>query len=532
MRRYHYRAMEELARELHAGTKGTLISRIDTAEELIGWVQPTQSYSLDRVTAQLAGSRPAARGTILSGSALRSDLQALILDLCDSFDYQASGVSEKVYTPEALAESFSVSTKTIQRWRRQGLVARRMVLTDRKRRTVYLQRTVDAFEAKRTEQVERSRRFSQMTPAQQADIIRRARRMARRCDCSLHEITRRIARKTHRAVETVRYTIRRHDETHPDQAILPPAKSSSSNAKASAAKRRRRRNGPRRPHAVLTASIDYVHNEHFEHPDADEQILVAMPQATGSSRLPRAPKDLPAYLASLYEVPLLEPPQERHLFRKFNYLKYKAYAVRRLIDTERPNSGQLTQVERLLREAAKVKNQIVRANLRLVVSIARRYLPRAQQSLFELISDGNLTLMHAAERFDYARGYKFSTYASWSIIRNLSRTVRRENRYRGRFQTGPKEWLDAGAKPKTTPPRAVTLYEVRDSLRDALAQISPRERTVVLGHFGLEPGGRRTTLGQLGRRLGLSKERVRQIETQAMAKLRERLTPDIEMLLA
>ena len=128
----------------------------------------------------------------------------------------------------------------------------------------------------------------------------------------------------------------------------------------------------------------------------------AAPTARPRART-KAPKGLPPYLASLYEVPLLDREQEAHLFRKMNYLKYQANRLRDAIDPARARTADLDEIERLQEEALAVKNQIIRANLRLVVSIAKRHVGPSN-NFFELVSDGNMCLIRAVEKFDYARG--------------------------------------------------------------------------------------------------------------------------------
>ena len=116
-------------------------------------------------------------------------------------------------------------------------------------------------------------------------------------------------------------------------------------------------------------------------------------------------------------------------------------------------------VERLLVQADAVKNQITRANLRLVVSIAKKHLA-GPQTLFELISNGNVSLMRAIEKFDCARGFKFSTYASWAIMKNFARSVPRERYLLDRFVTGVDEVAELAASARTYDPRATTLAEL------------------------------------------------------------------------
>ena len=98
----------------------------------------------------------------------------------------------------------------------------------------------------------------------------------------------------------------------------------------------------------------------------------------------------------------------------------------------------MDQIEKQYDEAVATKNQIIRANMRLVVSIAKRHVGPAE-NFFELVSDGNMSLMRAVEKFDFARGNKFSTYASWAIMKNFARTIPDEHRHRDRYRTSHAE---------------------------------------------------------------------------------------------
>jgi len=133
--------------------------------------------------------------------------------------------------------------------------------------------------------------------------------------------------------------------------------------------------------------------------------------------------------------------------------------------------------------------------------------------------------MRAVEKFDYSRGNKFSTYASWAIMRNYARTVPKERYQLDRFVTGHEEVLDIAAGLQAAESDELHLPELRESIDAVLAQLTPRERAILTDHFGLDSSGRTKTLDQLGHNLGISKERVRQIEIQALKKLRKILSP-------
>ena len=106
----------------------------------------------------------------------------------------------------------------------------------------------------------------------------------------------------------------------------------------------------------------------------EREILRPLPESDLPIKKLRVPTRMPPYLANLYEVPLLTREQEAHLFRKMNYLKYKASRLRDTLDVNRPTSRLMDQIEKLYDESVAIKNQIIRANLRLVVSIAKRYV--------------------------------------------------------------------------------------------------------------------------------------------------------------
>ena len=116
----------------------------------------------------------------------------------------------------------------------------------------------------------------------------------------------------------------------------------------------------------------------------------------------KAPKDVPAELAPLYEVPLLNKEQEQHLFRKMNYLKYKASKLRNdlrkdgneagVVDPGRVRIQLLKEIEDLQSEANAVKDQLIKANMRLVVNIAKKHVSPVE-NVFELLSDGNMSLI-------------------------------------------------------------------------------------------------------------------------------------------
>jgi RNA polymerase primary sigma factor len=276
-----------------------------------------------------------------------------------------------------------------------------------------------------------------------------------------------------------------------------------------------------RARRLLEQKLDYIYHRGFDDPNAEERFLAPMPGDTREAHAEDRPLvGLPPHLGGLLaNAVLLRPEDEAHLFLKMNYLKYRACKLREALDLSRVRASELAEIERLLAETHSVKSHIVRSCLRLVVSLAKN---RAgpNRSFSELVSDGNLYLVGAAEKFDVSRGFKFSTYAFSAITRGFARLTFSETGWRRRFVTGQSELFEALAGRNDDPGGEHGRDENQQAVRRMLGELSVRERFVIVGRFGLE-GAREKTLGELGIEMGVSRERVRQIEYRARAKLRK-----------
>src|SRR5205814_1111661 len=144
-------------------------------------------------------------------AALQHDLGLLIERVSETLDVATTTLAEPVLDIDDVTERFTVTSKTIQRWRRKGLPARRFVFPDGKRRVGFLLSSVERFFASHRDQVSRGTNFSQIDDAERAEVLRRARRLASMCHCCVNEISRRIARKLNRSPATVLHTIRKYD---------------------------------------------------------------------------------------------------------------------------------------------------------------------------------------------------------------------------------------------------------------------------------------------------------------------------------
>ena len=242
-----------------------------------------------------------------------------------------------------------------------------------------------------------------------------------------------------------------------------------------------------RARRILETKLEFIPHASFDDPDGSgpDHGPDARARRRQGPRRPRAPKGLPPYLASLYEVPLLDRDQEAHLFRQMNFLKSQAQKLRQTIDPTRAKTADLDRIEELQEEALNVKNQVIRSNLRLVVSIAKRHVGPSN-NFFELVSDGNMSLIRAVEKFDFSRGNKFSTYASWAIMKNFARTIPEENYRRDRFVTGHEEMFEAAADNRTDEHEYESaLKRMQEAIKGMLDRLDDRERLIITSRFGL-----------------------------------------------
>ncbi len=557
---YRLPAVANLAGQLQRGPTRLRLKQLAGIEFLLSIVECDKQYPLDFVVHALTGFRPrnadGADVPLLSGEALRGDLLALAEELSASAGLCAQSWHEPIYSVSELAERMHVSTKTIFRWHRRGLVGWRFMHADRRVRLAFPEHCVARFVGENALLVQRGRSFSQLTGQERAAILERAETLATSGVKSIHGVARQIADESGRAVETIRLILKQHDDQHPGTGIfnrspLAPVddqglavwEAYQDGASLEVLAERFDRPLPwiyrtitqMRARDVKSRPIEFVHCVEFEQPAADEAILGAAalvaPYASDATPPKRVPSDLPPYLQQLFRTPLLNAAGEAALFRKLNYLKFKADRARAALDPESATAAELDQIGAWLAEAAQVKNQIVQANLRLVVSIAKRHLPGGSD-FFELVSDGNVSLMRAVEKFDYSRGFKFSTYASWALMKNYARTIPEARNHRDRYQTGRDELLENSARVGIDDQDNDHMPAVRRAVEKMLNALDPRERSILRQRFGLDDvGGEPQTLEQIGRRFGVSKERVRQLEVRAMQKLRSGFQTDVRELL-
>ena len=541
--RYRNPAMKQLAdQQLRFAPVSVRMEQVGRAEELAFTVNTRQNYSYPDLCEKLTKYRAEMYPNLeVTGEDLLHDLRRFIEDLSDSANLIADAAPEPVLTLQDLSKRFNVSEKTVKRWRDRGLAGRRYLFGKRKR-VGFLASLVEQFEQLNSELISRSSKFTQVTNPEREFIVRRARRLAR-YGASPTEVTHRLARRTGRAVETIRYTLKAFDEKYSDARVFPNASQPLSDEHRRMIFKAVRNGTPirqlvekygrtrssihrivneYRAKVLIEQPIDYIPSDEFVLPDVDE-LISELPVEVGAPE--HAPIDsqgeLPGYFADLYALALLTREEERQLFRRMNYLKFKAKQLRDNLAASQERIGNMNEIERLLEKSLAIKNVLIRSNLRLVVSVARKHR-KQQAGFFEMISDGNMTLIRAIEKFDYLRGTKFSTYATWAIMRSYARSIPAEGTQLERFRTGTEVVLtdEEDSRPAASADEklAADKYETLGSI---LGQLNEREQEAISLRFALHGLSKPMTLEQIGDRLGVSKERTRQIINTGLEKLRQ-----------
>ncbi len=279
-----------------------------------------------------------------------------------------------------------------------------------------------------------------------------------------------------------------------------------------------------RREAFFAREIDYSPCRQFLKADAER--LATEPPEAAAVPLQQAGQDvgsgdgLSPYLASLYQTRLLTKDEEQFYFRRMNWLKFRAATVRGRLDQRRATARQMDQVEGWLTEAETVKAILITSNLRLVVSIAKKFVDPSW-SFEELVSEGNVALMRAVEKFNFALGNRFSTYATYAIQRHFYRLSHRGRQQRKRFVSDDEALrMQAASEPDTRYRSSEQLDTLKQLFAGFLSELEPRERSIVVARFGFD-GKAPRTFRELGSQMGVCKERIRQIQSRAMDRIKE-----------
>lgn len=525
--------------------------QIASARKLLAEIEPEKSYPYQYVCFRVTDYRSETNPELLiGGESLRNDLELFIRRVEKSLPaLPIEQTVETLLTLEEVSKRFNVSTKTISRWRVKGLAARRVKVNGRSQ-LGFPKIAVEKFVSEHRNLVEKGARFSHLSESEKDEILRLAREL-RDEGGTLTEVSKQIAQKLGRSPEAVRYTIKNFDRGHPEFALFPATTGPLSatakeeivrvmNAKQTdkltgdtvdtIAKRfgRTRSSMYRvinevRASELIRQPVDYIYNAEFDDPARAETMLAEMPglnEFEGKRSGKSPPKDVPAHMAHLYEWPLLNKEQEQHMFRKMNFLKHQLHKFQATLDPTKAKVSDMMRVEELKEAIKDCRDLLISCNQRLVYAQAKQKLAPGE-SIDDLVSDGNMSLMRAVEKFDYSRGNKFSTYATWAIMKNFARSIPDAKTHKQRYMTGHDDLFEARADVRTDEQEVLAAADAaRARVNRLLDHLDARTREVIRMRTGLD-GSEEMTLEQIGQHFGITKERVRQINVRGMKQLRE-----------
>jgi RNA polymerase sigma factor (sigma-70 family) len=285
---------------------------------------------------------------------------------------------------------------------------------------------------------------------------------------------------------------------------------------------------------VMSQEQDFIPSPAFDEEDAEAKIYrdmdsVPKPDTTWYHPVMDDLSSARGRTVKSAQQVILTGAQEKILFHCFNYARAQIWKIQQAAwatDARQPNPEQAETILRWYRLADRIREQIAETNLALVLAMAKR-TRMSEVDFADLVSEGNMALLRAVDKFDAGRGYKFSTYACRAILKAFSRQGMKLSKYRQRFPTDfdPKLERSNFLEIKRTAFEKDAAEEVRRIVTENRADLTDVERTVIEHRFGLETGDpeKPMTLEQVGQIIGVTKERVRQIQNKAMEKIRLQL---------
>lgn len=278
----------------------------------------------------------------------------------------------------------------------------------------------------------------------------------------------------------------------------------------------------------MFSPIDYVDSPEFEKMSASLTAEAKKLLNELSSLAKPVGKGQELYQHGLGDLPVLNREDEERCFRAMNFLKYKARQLQ-IATTRRANKAKLAEMNRLLGQVKIVRDYLIYSNLRLVISLVKKYVS-PQLAFDELYSEGIVTLMQAVEKFNYTKGFRFSTYAYRSISRALYNMQVNLQQEQVVVSLDNEQQVETAAQPDRSSAMNETWWNTkRESLTKLVLRLDRREQLIVRARYALTPRGTIKTFQTLANKLGISKERVRQLEQRAIQKL-QTMAAEVEVV--
>jgi len=512
--RFKIAALEDLLRQLEYAPPETRQRQMDAAETLVGDLDPAQNYPLDFITFRITGYRPDTRDepVTLVGQALRPDLVTLVQVLSDGLDLAADHEGRAAITLEQVADKLKVSTKSVQRYRKLGLVSHHVRFADGTRKLAFFSDAVDRFALGQQPRLAKAATFTRVDGDVETSIITEARRLRETEHVTLNEAAMRLAQSHGRAHETIRQMLRRHDRKSKEpifadrgpmtpreirlahrawQRGIDPADIAARLGKSKPTIHRAINR--RRSELLQGVAPDHIDLPTFQLPDA-AGVILSSPKVTVDLD-PGDWSDAKGLIERSRSTEPLDEDLEAALLAGYNLLKRRAAEAIGALG-EWPGSEELDAIETDLRWAGKLKTKLTRLAFPAALRSIEQNLPRP---MLELPSDQIVMLIAQAvgviagviEAIDPGRGQRLERLTTFTMDRELARTQPKS----ANGESAVRKAKAAAKHSSSAIPLGELLrqlcpwnswLELRKDLRNHVASIDAPMREVITRRFGLD----------------------------------------------
>jgi hypothetical protein len=438
-------ALARIEEQLRSRARAAILQDLARAEELAGQLDPAVTYPEDWVYFRLSGTQVSVtKPDMLAGEALRAELSALVERLSARMQHTAEEAGAAVDAP-GLCKHWGISQQTLKRLRRRGLVGRRVVDARKRPKLVFRTEVVNRFQGAHREELLRASGFSRMGPEVEAAVLLRAAELRRVQSCTLNQAAAAIAKELGRSHEGVRQVLRRAEArangarrapvfgeaaalSHKQQELLYRASCRGVDLALMARKMRRSRGAVRRAINVARArrlldlaasgALEAHEAPAFSAKGAWEAILSPAPVRTGLGN--SAATDVPTFFK---QARRLGPPigaEEKARLAAYQFLRREAARLIGEIDRLQPSAGALDRIETMLRWAARLKAELVRSQLKVMLEALHARLGKPVEEvpagvLVRLLSSAIQAVGDAVDSFDVVRGGRLAGAAGLAV---------------------------------------------------------------------------------------------------------------------
>ncbi|AQQ09888.1 RNA polymerase sigma factor RpoD [Sedimentisphaera cyanobacteriorum] len=538
--------IKELLADVRFSPIRVKLEMLEKAESLYFLLDSGKQYPYEFVCSKITGYNPGGEGEIeiLEGSSVQADVRLFVLELSKTVSQPAAMLNHPAYSIASLSEMLGVSDKTIRRWKRFGLIVRYLVFEDGIKKLAITQQAFEHFKKQNPEIITKASNFNRLSEEERKQILELSKQLKeKRPEIARSKAAELISEKMHRSFETIRSSLQNAEQSEQSNIYLPRKGRVNSKIQKqiselyaggesvgdickmlgcsrSSVYRAINRSKAKRIEAV---ELGFVDSPDFQKPAQMKKIEEKKIFLPSHVEVSTSPDDVNRYISRINRIKPATRDHELEMFKKYNCLKKLHQQEKKTLNLSSPSGKKLQKMQSRLEEIGRIKHAVFQSNLRVVINIAAKHIGK-HISFAELISEGNMALFRAIEGYDYTKGFRFSTYAGWAVVRSFARITPSDSLPLEDSMHTDMRNVDVSSVP-------VVEQAGRDLDEVISANLDPKEQFVVKSHYGLDDPSlikkKKKTLKQIGKELGVSQETARQIELKALQKLRHCLSVDM-----